>query len=138
MHRSLIHCRLLQPRHFASGNGLTYVPIYVLGFDEGPLLAYLVVVSAQATFIHANVRFDFGPLKWLIATPQFHHWHHADEAEAINKNFAVHLPALDAVFGTMYLPRRWPRGYGIGSGQPVPDGFMRQLVWPFRRSQSRD
>ncbi len=41
--------------------GLTYVPIYVLGFAEGPLLAYLVVVSVQATFIHANVRFDFGP-----------------------------------------------------------------------------
>lgn len=28
--------------------GLTYVPIYVLGFGDGPLFAYLVVVSAQA------------------------------------------------------------------------------------------
>jgi sterol desaturase/sphingolipid hydroxylase (fatty acid hydroxylase superfamily) len=88
--------------------GLTYVPIYLLGFAEGPLFAYLVVVSAQATFIthHANVRFEFGPFKWLIARPQFHHWHHADEVEAIDKNFAVHLPASDAIFGTMYLPNR--------------------------------
>ena len=96
--------------------GLTYVPIYVLGFGEGPLFAYLVVVSAQATFIHANVRFEFGWLKWLVATPQFHHWHHAAEREAIDKNFAVHLPVLDAMFGTMYLPGRWPRAYGIGGG----------------------
>ena len=117
----------------AMTRGLTYVPIYVLGFAEGPLLAYLVVVSAQATFIHANVRFEFGPLKWLVATPQFHHWHHAAEADAIDKNFAVHLPVIDAVFGTMYLPPRWPQGYGIGGGDRVPNGFLRQFVWPFRR-----
>lgn len=116
--------------------GLTYVPIYVLGFAEGALFAYLVVVSAQATFIHANVRFDFGPLKWLVATPQFHHWHHADEVEAIDKNFAVHLPVIDAIFGTMHLPARWPRGYGLVHGASVPDGYLRQLVWPlYRKSQ---
>jgi sterol desaturase/sphingolipid hydroxylase (fatty acid hydroxylase superfamily) len=111
--------------------GLTYVPIYLLGFDEAPLFAYLVVVSAQATFIHANVRFEFGPLKWLIATPQFHHWHHADEPAAIDKNFAVHLPLIDAMFGTMYLPKRWPRGYGLAHGGRVPDGYLRQFFWPF-------
>ena len=112
--------------------GLTYVPIYVLGFGEAPLFAYLVVVSVQATFIHANVNFDFGPLKWLIATPLFHHWHHAAEPEAIDKNFAVHLPVLDAIFGTMYLPRRWPSAYGIGQGTRPPAGYLRQLIWPFR------
>ena len=117
--------------------GLTYVPIYVLGFGQGPLFAYLVVVSAQATFIHANVRFDFGVLKWLIATPQFHHWHHADDVDAIDKNFAVHLPIIDALFGTMHLPARWPRGYGIAHGAPIPDGFMRQFLWPFARNKSR-
>lgn len=120
--------------------GLTYVPIYVLGFAEGPLLAYLVVVSAQATFIHANVRFDFGRLKWIVATPQFHHWHHAAEIEAMDKNFAVHLPVIDAIFGTMHLPERWPTRYGIVGGDPAPEGFLRQLVWPFLRHRqvSRD
>ena len=108
--------------------GLTYVPIYVLGFDEGPLFAYLVVVSAQATFIHANVRFEFGWLKWLVATPQFHHWHHAAEKEAIDKNFAVHLPVLDAMFGTMYLPGRWPRAYGIGGGPAPPEDMHGSCV----------
>jgi lathosterol oxidase len=113
--------------------GLTYVPIYVLGFAEAPLFAYLVVVSVQATFIHAHVNVDFGPLKWLLATPQFHHWHHAAEPEAIDKNFAVHLPLFDAIFGTMYLPPRWPSAYGIGHGARPPDGYLRQFVWPLRR-----
>lgn len=112
--------------------GLTYVPIYLLGFADGPLFAYLVVVSAQATFIHANVRFGFGPLKYLVATPQFHHWHHAAEAEAIDKNFAVHLPIIDMVFGTAHLPDRWPAAYGISGGEQPPTGYFRQLWWPFR------
>jgi sterol desaturase/sphingolipid hydroxylase (fatty acid hydroxylase superfamily) len=112
--------------------GLTYVPIYLLGFADGPLFAYLVVVSVQATFIHANVRFAFGPLRYLVATPQFHHWHHAAEAEAIDKNFAVHLPIIDMVFGTAHLPDRWPSAYGIGGGEQPPRGYFSQLWWPFR------
>ena len=85
--------------------GLTYVPVYILGFAEAPLFAYVTFVSIQATFIHANVRFEFGPFRWLLATPQFHHWHHGAERDAIDKNFAVHLPMLDWLFGTSFLPK---------------------------------
>ena len=114
--------------------GLTYVPIYVLGFAEAPLFAYVAFVSIQATFIHANVRFRFGMLRRLIATPQFHHWHHSAEREAVNKNFAVHLPVLDWVFGTFYLPEhRWPASYGLSGGESVPSGYTRQLLHPFSR-----
>ena len=113
--------------------GLTYVPIYLLGFADGPLFAYLVVVSAQATFIHANVRFAFGMVRYLVATPQFHHWHHAAEREAVDKNFAVHLPLIDYIFGTAHLPDRWPAAYGISGGDQPPAGYLRQLLWPFTR-----
>ena len=113
--------------------GLTYVPIYVLGFAEAPLYAYVAFVSIQATFIHANVRFRFGPLRWVLATPQFHHWHHGAEREAVDKNFAVHLPLLDWLFGTFHLPKdRWPAAYGLADGGGVPPGYVRQLVEPFR------
>jgi sterol desaturase/sphingolipid hydroxylase (fatty acid hydroxylase superfamily) len=112
--------------------GLTYIPIYLLGFWEAPLFAYVVFVSVQATFIHANIRFEFGPLRWLLTTPRFHHWHHAAEREAINKNFAVHLPVLDWLFGTFYFPGdRWPASYGLGRDNPVPEGYARQFVYPF-------
>ena len=111
--------------------GLTYVPIYLLGFAEPPLFAYVAFVSVQATFIHANVRFRFGPLRWVLATPQFHHWHHGAEREAVDKNFAVHLPVLDRLFGTCYLPGdRWPTSYGLADGATVPPGYVRQLVDP--------
>jgi lathosterol oxidase len=116
--------------------GLTYVPLYLLGFAEPPLFAYIAFVSIQATFIHANVRFRFGALRWLLATPQFHHWHHGAEREAVDKNFAVHLPVLDLMFGTFYLPdERWPSSYGLSSAETVPTGYAGQFLHPFAPSR---
>ncbi|MGH9580020.1 MAG: sterol desaturase family protein, partial [Terriglobales bacterium] len=113
---------------------VTFIPLFVLGFANQAIFAYLVFVSFHALFIHANVRFRFGPLDWVLATPRFHHWHHAVEAQAVDKNFATHLPALDVLFGTCFLPGdggRWPTGYGI-AGHPVPENYLRQVAYPFR------
>ena len=115
--------------------GLTYVPMYVLGFSEGPFFAYLIFVSAQAVFIHANVRFRLRWLDWLLATPQYHHWHHAASPDAVDKNFAVHLPVLDRLFGTHYMPGRWPEAYGVTSGSNPPAGWWAQLRHAFRRDR---
>jgi lathosterol oxidase len=106
------------------------IPAVVLGFHHVPVIAYLIFISFHATFIHANVKIDWGPLDWLFVTPRFHHWHHAIEREAIDKNFAVHFPVLDLLFGTYYLPgNAWPSGYGIHD--KVPSGWLRQFFYPF-------
>ena len=117
--------------------GLTYVPIFVLGFSESALMVYVFLVAAQATFIHANVRWEFRPVRRLIATPAFHHWHHSAEHDAIDKNFAVHTPLWDLLFGTFYLPNRWPSAYGLANGRAVPAGWFGQLLHPFRRGRRR-
>jgi sterol desaturase/sphingolipid hydroxylase (fatty acid hydroxylase superfamily) len=105
------------------------LPLYALGFGRISLGAFVVLTTLQAIFIHANVRLTFGPLRWVIATPQFHHWHHAREPRAYNSNYAGEFPAVDALFGTLYLPaHRWPAQYGIDAREPA--GYLRQLVWP--------
>jgi sterol desaturase/sphingolipid hydroxylase (fatty acid hydroxylase superfamily) len=116
---------------------LTYVPIYVLGFSQTAIVIYVVVVVVQATFIHANVRWQFRPLRWLLATPAFHHWHHSAEPEAVDKNFAVHTPIWDKLFGTFYLPDRWPGAYGLSGGNKVPLGWFAQLIFPFRKRRRK-
>ena len=113
--------------------GLTYVPIFVLGFSNAALMAYVFLVAAQATFIHANVRWRLRPVRRLIATPAFHHWHHSAEREAVDKNFAVHTPVWDILFGTYYLPDRWPAAYGLSSQRDVPSGWFKQLLYPLIR-----
>jgi lathosterol oxidase len=116
--------------------GLSFVPLYLFGFAQPAIYAYLIFVSFHAVFIHANVRFRFPALEPWLVLPRFHHWHHAAHAEAIDKNFAIHLPLIDRLFGTAYLPTdRWPERYGI-AGDPIPEGYWRQLVLPFKRSQA--
>jgi lathosterol oxidase len=109
---------------------VTFVPLFVLGFAPGALTAYLVFVAFQAVALHANLRFRFPGLRWIFATPAFHHWHHA--VSPVDKNFAIHLPVIDRLFGTAWEPGGFPERYGI-PGDPVPEGWGRQLVWPLRR-----
>ncbi|MDB5384971.1 MAG: Fatty acid hydroxylase superfamily protein [Planctomycetaceae bacterium] len=119
----------------ATTRAVTFIPLWLLGFADAPMFAYLVFVTFHGTFLHVNLRWDLGRWSWLFAWPRFHHWHHAIEREAIDKNFAVHLPLYDYLFGTYYLPgKQWPTGYGI-SGHPVPEGYFRQFVYPFRRKK---
>ena len=111
---------------------LVLVPLFLLGFSQRALAGYLLFVSFHAVFIHANVRFGFRGIEGLIVTPRFHHWHHAAAEHARDKNFAVHLPWLDRLFGSHYMPAQaWPERYGI-AGDPVPPGFLGQLAHPFR------
>jgi sterol desaturase/sphingolipid hydroxylase (fatty acid hydroxylase superfamily) len=113
---------------------LTVIPMFTLGYSQLAIQIYLVVVYVYSTYIHANVRFDIEWLKPLIVTPRFHHWHHGEETEAIDVNFAIHFPLFDRLFGTYHMPKgRWPAGYGVG-GHPVPSGFLRQFMYPFNKS----
>lgn len=109
------------------------VPIVLLGFDPTILAAYVPILTFYAIFVHANVPWSFGPLRYVIATPAFHRWHHAAEDEGLNRNFAGLFPLFDLLFGTFHMPRgRVPASYGIPEGD-VPEGIAAQLAYPFRR-----
>ncbi|WP_229238186.1 sterol desaturase family protein [Dyella amyloliquefaciens] len=110
-------------------------PLYILGFSEGVMNAYIIVVGFQAVFNHANVHLPWGPLKYLVVTPDFHHWHHASDNEAIDKNYAAHYAFLDYLFGTaVKSTKKFPDRYGV-VGDYVPEGFTAQQFFPFRRQR---
>ncbi len=117
--------------------GLTIIPMFILGFNQQALSIYILLVYLNATFVHANVRFNVEWLKPFIVTPRFHHWHHGIEKEAINVNYSIHFPWLDKIFGTYYMPpHQWPKGYGIG-GHPVPNGYWKQFLYPFQKKKKK-
>ena len=106
-------------------------PIFLLGFSKEVIDAYIIVVGFQAVFNHANVSVRLGPLRYLIVTPNFHHWHHSQDQEALDRNYAAHYAFLDHLFGTaVNSPKAWPERYGV-LGDYVPKGFLRQLAFPF-------
>jgi sterol desaturase/sphingolipid hydroxylase (fatty acid hydroxylase superfamily) len=112
--------------------GVTAIPMLTLGFSPVALQIYVGIVYVYSSLLHANVKGDFDRLGHFVATPRFHHWHHALEAEGVDKNFAIHFPLLDRMFGTFHMPPgRWPEGYGVP--EAVPSGYVRQFFYPFRR-----
>jgi sterol desaturase/sphingolipid hydroxylase (fatty acid hydroxylase superfamily) len=103
-----------------------------IGIDATVVAAFVPILLVLAIGVHANVPWTFGPLRYVIASPAFHRWHHAKDAEGVDKNFAGLFPLWDLVFGTFYLPRgRLPAELGVRDA--VPDGVLRQLAWPFQR-----
>jgi len=103
-------------------------------FPHDIIVAYLLFVTIHATWCHCN----FGPtLRWLepwLIQPRYHHWHHTSQTEALDKNFAIHFPWIDKLFGTHYLPRdgAWPHTYGLHN-EAFPEGFWAQFLYPFGR-----
>jgi sterol desaturase/sphingolipid hydroxylase (fatty acid hydroxylase superfamily) len=104
----------------------------LLGFSPAALAVTAFIYGWQAIFVHSNVAANLGPLRWVFAGPDFHHWHHSTDAEAQNRNFAGQLPFLDRFFGSAYFPSdRLPSTYGVSD--PVPDSFADQLLYPLKR-----
>lgn len=102
------------------------------GFPLGVLAGVVPLIGLLALLGHANVRWEFGPLRLLFASPRFHRWHHTSTDEGGDRNFANFLPLWDRLFGTWYLPLdRHPQHFGI-VGDPVPQHFFGQLWHPLR------
>ena len=116
--------------------GFILIPM-MLVFPHDMLVAYLFFVNFHATWTHCN----FGPtIKWLepfLIQPRYHHWHHTSQSEAIDKNFAIHFPWIDRIFGTHYLPEedKWPDTYGLHN-EKIPPGFWGQAFYPFTRRKA--
>ncbi len=111
---------------------LVVLPAFVFGFAKPALYAWLVIIAVHGVLNHVNLRFRLRWIEDLVVMPRFHYWHHA--VSPPDRNFAVHFPWLDRLFGTHFLPGdRWPDELGI-EGHPVPPSFAGQLMYPLRRS----
>lgn len=109
----------------------TFIPLYVCGFSNIVFSLFVIIIAIHAVFIHANTRINLGFLKYIITTPQYHHWHHCIDDEHYGKNFAVFFPFIDRIFGTYYLPNNtWPSGTGLNEAK-FPKGYIKQLIYPF-------
>lgn len=113
--------------------GLSLAPCFAFGFSGWALAAFAFIYQWHSLLLHANVRMNLGPLRWLVTTSEVHHWHHSNQLEAYNKNFSAQTPLWDLVFRTAYMPKgSIPSCYG--TSDPVPKTYLKQLVYPFASS----
>lgn len=107
------------------------VVLVAAGFQLEVIGGIAIVQTILGLLAHANVRWRVRPLWKVVMTPEFHHWHHANEPESIHRNYSVGLPVWDLLWDTYYMPNdRRPVTYG--HDEDMPGHLPGQLWWPFR------
>jgi sterol desaturase/sphingolipid hydroxylase (fatty acid hydroxylase superfamily) len=105
--------------------------VVALGFSPIAIGIYMMIYGWVSLAVHSNVRVTAGPLRWLVSSSAFHRWHHSNEREARDRNFAAIVSLWDFIFRTAFLPAgRMPKVYGIDGGMPL--AYADQLLNPFR------
>lgn len=100
-----------------------------LGFPDQVIGFGTVFLALHNAYAHVNVDRDHGPLRYVIASPRFHRWHHADCPEACGKNLANVFPVFDLVFGTYHVPGTCKAEMGAGD---IPRNDVAKLIlYPF-------
>lgn len=90
------------------------------------------IAGAWVTFIHADLKVNFGPASMFIVGPQTHRVHHSQEVRHFDKNFAAFFPLFDIIFGTYYHPARgeFPRT-GV-KGEKDVTSLGEAIILPFK------
>ncbi len=104
----------------------------LMGFSPVVLATLGPFQAIYSAMVHANLNWTFGPLRFVLASPVFHRWHHSCQSEALGKNFAPTFPFLDLIWGTFYMPSGVvPEEYGANE-PAMPGGLLGQTLFPFR------
>jgi len=117
---------------------LVYVIMLALGISPEVMLFLLPLDTLTAAWVHSNLNWTLGPLKYVIATPVFHRWHHTLPDEGGNSNFAPTFSFWDWLFGTFYMPAgKQPAVFGTDDPH-FPEGYFKQLIYPLKSQDKTD
>lgn len=113
---------------------LQYIPLSMIGFGIDDFFVVHIFALTIGHLNHANLGWDYGPLKFLFNNPKMHIWHHAKDLPNTHRygvNFGLSLSVWDYLFGTAYIPKD---GRDISLGYPgdesMPNDLPEQLIYP--------
>lgn len=124
----------MHPLDTASTLVFSLVPLAILG-TPAPVLALFDAFALMHLLLqHSNIRLRHGALSHVIATAEFHRWHHSPLRAEGESNYASFFSLWDHLFGTFHKPegRSPPEQLGLYDGGSVPESWLAQLRFPFR------
>lgn len=146
----LEHTRLLWPSHAIhhSDTEMTWLTLWrfhpinrattgiidiaclsLIGFPQWSITLVFAVRHYYGQFIHADVPWTFGPLRFLFVSPVMHRWHHSRDVDGAGSNFATVFSVFDQAFGTYHNPGLCTVPLGVRDN--MGPGAIHQLVYPF-------
>lgn len=79
---------------------LTCIPVFAFGLHITAATVLAVFAIWYPMICHANLRSDFGLLRFVLVTPQSHRMHHSTTQEGMASNFGTIFSIWDRLFGT--------------------------------------
>ncbi len=118
---------------------LQYIPLAMIGFGIDDFLLVHLFTILIGHLNHANLNWNYGPLKYVFNNPRMHIWHHARELPEKHRygvNFGLSLSVWDYVFGTAHIPHEGPHiELGFEDDENFPKGFLSQISYPLSRKK---
>ena len=90
----------VHPVEFIVSILITFLPATVLGVSVGPMMGFVIFSGWHTRLYHANIRSNYGLLRFVLVTPQSHRVHHSARPEHRDRNFGVIFSVWDHLFGT--------------------------------------
>ena len=121
------------PVNLALGTCAADIAALLSGISPEVFIALGPFTTVYSLFVHANLDWTLGPLKYLVVSPVFHRWHH--DVTVRDRNFASTFALWDLMFGTFHMPKgALPGTYGI-EDDAMPEGLMPQLIYPLLQGE---
>ena len=105
-----------------------YIVLSFFGFELRDLFLYHAFTIAIGHLNHANVKLNYGPLKYILNSPGMHIWHHVKDLPSSHPsgiNFGITLSIWDYIFGTAHVPYS---GRDIELGFPGDEDFPTTFI----------
>lgn len=115
---------------------MKYIVVMLIGGftpDQAFIVFYFAIAIGHLN--HANIKLDYGPLKYILNNPKMHIWHHAmslPEDRQKGVNFGISLSIWDYIFKSNYIPSSGKDiELGFTNLAKFPKTFVKQLVYGF-------
>ena len=111
----------------------TLFVLLVLGMSETTFYIYwFIFAPLHSFFIHANFGKRIPFIRYIITTPEYHHWHHV--MYPVDKNYSGRFPLFYWMFATYHIPNA-EKSSTYGCHEKVHRGYLAQLLHPFRQAE---
>ena len=115
---------------------ILYIPLAIIGGFDAQHVAFIYFFNIIIGHLnHANLGWNYGPLKYLLNSPKMHIWHHAKELPVrTGVNFGLTLSIWDYLFKTNYIPHSGKDiELGFEGDENFPKGFINQELYPLSK-----
>jgi sterol desaturase/sphingolipid hydroxylase (fatty acid hydroxylase superfamily) len=109
------------------------VPLLLLGAPAEVLVWMELLSVFLGNLVHSNIDQRFPSwAHYVLPTVQLHNLHHAADRRYQDSNYSGFWPVWDVIFGSFNHPDRSTLGELGIERSPVPQGFLQQVLFPFR------